>query len=194
MTAKCPEKAAAKAAGKTTYEGRPCSKGHGTLRAVSNGLCVECTRIKRRASYYRNPQQRAKAREDMRARRAANPSAVRAQQSRSKLQKAYGLTQEQYEALFAKQDGRCAICGDDVVSRFDESRPVWFGAGAPANNLARVDHCHLTKAVRGLLCSNCNIGLGKFRDNEKILLKAIGYLRASATQHAQPVATREVAR
>ena len=194
MTAKCPEKAAAKAAGKTTYEGRPCSKGHGTLRVVATGGCAECARQTRRAAYYRNPQQRVSAREAMRKLREADPVGVRMRQNASRTLKLYGLTRAQYEALFAQQNGCCAICGIRVISRFDGSVPTWRGRGAPKNNVARIDHCHLTNVVRGLLCSNCNILLGKAKDSIKILLSAVGYLRASATQQAQPTATREVAR
>lgn len=71
-----------------------------------------------------------------------------------------GLTLAEYEAMLAKQRGGCAICGQ---------RDQWF-------NLA-VDHCHSTKRIRGLLCSQCNRGLGLFRDNPDFLEKAAGYLR-----------------
>jgi hypothetical protein len=39
-----------------------------------------------------------------------------------------------------------------------------------------IDHCHATKAVRGLLCRACNSGLGHFRDNPALLLTATLYL------------------
>jgi hypothetical protein len=40
-----------------------------------------------------------------------------------------------------------------------------------------IDHDHVTKQFRGLLCQNCNMGLGQFKDSEGLLLKAIEYLR-----------------
>ena len=39
-----------------------------------------------------------------------------------------------------------------------------------------IDHCHKTDKFRGLLCSNCNTGLGMFKDNIDFMLNAIKYL------------------
>jgi len=39
-----------------------------------------------------------------------------------------------------------------------------------------IDHCHITGVIRGLLCDDCNIGLGKFKDNPTLLEKAKEYL------------------
>ena len=55
----------------------------------------------------------------------------------------------------------CVICGD------------------PAQNLA-VDHCHETNKVRGMLCSSCNLGLGKFKDDPQLLEFARIYLLANS--------------
>lgn len=71
----------------------------------------------------------------------------------------YGITLEQYEQLEKKQKGVCAICGNKNQ-----------------NKKLDVDHCHKTGKVRGLLCSNCNNGLGKFKDDKTLLNKAIKYL------------------
>jgi predicted nucleic acid-binding Zn ribbon protein len=77
---------------------------------------------------------------------------------------AYGLTVEALAALFTSQDGRCAICGTDE----------WGPKGS------QVDHCHDTGAVRGVLCTNCNNGLGRFRDDPALLRAAADYLERHA--------------
>lgn len=172
-------RASAKAAGAKTYDGVPCPKGHGTLRATRNCQCVQC--------------ERDFAREAMRAKRKANPHLARFIQSTARLKQQYGLWALDYEVLLDRQGTKCPICKCDLLSRFNPGLPLATGTGRTANNVARVDHCHSTNVVQGLLCSNCNIGLGKFQDNQQILLNAVGYLRASATQQAQPVAGRESA-
>ena len=73
----------------------------------------------------------------------------------------YGITIEEYEILLAEQNGCCAICL--VVTGSDGKR-------------LSVDHNHETGEVRGLLCDNCNTGLGMFKDNPSLLAKAINYL------------------
>lgn len=91
-----------------------------------------------------------------------------------KLWERYGITAEQYLALFELQNGECAIC----------LRPV-----APFTRNAHVDHDHSCctgkniitcgKCIRGILCGPCNAGLGMFSDNVTSLKKAINYLEKS---------------
>lgn len=69
----------------------------------------------------------------------------------------YGLTVEEGQALIEKANGSCMICGK------------------PHKSL-NVDHCHETGKVRGMLCSNCNTGIGLFKDNTGLLQAAIDYL------------------
>lgn len=80
---------------------------------------------------------------------------------KSDLMKSFGINADQYEAMLKEQNGVCAICKKpDICDR----------------DLA-VDHCHDTKRVRGLLCTNCNMALGKFQDDLQNLLNAIEYLK-----------------
>ena len=84
------------------------------------------------------------------------------------LRKRYGIGVEEYKELFEKQNGNCAICGKHSSNVFTKGK---------AGFELCVDHCHETGKVRGLLCENCNTGLGKLQDNVEILRKAIDYLK-----------------
>lgn len=79
---------------------------------------------------------------------------------RENLKKRYGITLQEYDNMLAAQDGVCAICGKECRK----------------NMFLSVDHDHETGAIRGLLCDDCNNGLGKFFDDVSLLQKAIDYL------------------
>lgn len=72
----------------------------------------------------------------------------------------YGLAEGQYAEMLEAQGGVCAICK---------------GTNSNGKRLA-VDHCHDTGEVRGLLCNNCNGGLGFFGDDAERIRKAVAYL------------------
>lgn len=82
--------------------------------------------------------------------------------------KAYGISREEYKKLFEAQGGRCKCCGKAYQGT--ESHPDLV-----------VDHDHATGAVRGLLCPDCNKGLGSFKDSKEALLGALAYLGESAS-------------
>jgi hypothetical protein len=73
----------------------------------------------------------------------------------------FGITLADYDAMLERQGGGCAICG---CRRSKNGKRL------------AVDHCHVTGDVRGLLCDNCNRGLGYFGDNSERLTKAAEYL------------------
>lgn len=77
---------------------------------------------------------------------------------RALLLKKYGMSVADYNAMLDKQFWLCAICGRCP------KRPLF------------VDHDHKTGSVRGLLCSDCNLGLGAFKDSQSNLSDAIDYL------------------
>jgi len=72
--------------------------------------------------------------------------------------KRYGLSLEQFNAMYARQGGVCGICE------------------RPFDRAPCIDHCHATDTVRGLLCTKCNIGLGNFNDDPIFLRNAARYL------------------
>ena len=82
----------------------------------------------------------------------------------------FGLTPEEYGKMLLAQGNKCAICGnEETATRLDKTKSL------------AVDHDHKTGKVRGLLCCECNQGLGKFRDSREMLLSAARYLE----QHAE---------
>lgn len=74
----------------------------------------------------------------------------------------YGITPEEY---VERRKASCAICG-----RFDANEEGKRGQGM------HVDHDHDTGELRGTLCPTCNRGLGSFKDDPKLLVKAAAYL------------------
>lgn len=87
----------------------------------------------------------------------------RKHQLERRLRRKYGLTLADYEEMLAGQGGVCAICGtDDPGGR---------------HGRFNIDHDHASGEVRGLLCTSCNHGLGKFQDSPDLLEEAAAYLR-----------------
>jgi hypothetical protein len=76
------------------------------------------------------------------------------------LQRRYGITLKEKVKMFENQGKCCAICG-----QYSETHRSFH-----------VDHCHSTMEIRGILCNNCNAGLGMFNDNPDTLDKALEYL------------------
>ena len=81
------------------------------------------------------------------------------------LKRNYGITLEDYNRMFEEQGGKCAICSAEDTG------------GKHKDAAFHVDHCHDTGKVRGLLCNQCNLALGKFKDSKKLLQKALDYLK-----------------
>ena len=78
---------------------------------------------------------------------------------RARRHETYGLTHDELATLLDQHDV-CAIC-----------ETADWGKKGP-----QVDHCHATGRVRGILCTSCNNGLGRFGDDPKRLRKAAEYL------------------
>lgn len=77
----------------------------------------------------------------------------------------YNLTKEVYDVIFKKQSGCCAICKKPQSEL--TGRIKYLG----------IDHNHETGKVRGLLCDVCNRGIGYFKDDLKLIIKALNYLK-----------------
>lgn len=73
----------------------------------------------------------------------------------------YGISEEKFNYLLMLQGKRCKVC-QEILN---------------GDRYEHIDHNHLTKQVRGILCHNCNVGLGHFKDRVDLLERAIKYLR-----------------
>ncbi len=177
------------------YKGDKCLKGHTGIRYTNNGNCVEC----KREEYIPTGRKRGKEadpnkelarkngeiyfysgkpckRGHLAKRRMQSGSCYECDRLCYKLkEKDYGLrskyniTLEEYNKMFWEQNGKCAIC-DNEESIID-----------PKTNKAKklsVDHCHETGRIRGLLCGNCNRGIGLLNHNVKLIKKAALYCEA----------------
>lgn len=71
------------------------------------------------------------------------------------------MSDDKYKKTLASQNNKCAICRTDAQE---------FKKGL------NVDHDYKTNKIRGLLCTNCNMGLGHFKDTIDNLIQAIAYL------------------
>lgn len=113
--------------------------------------CVDCTARKHdRDILYRinNKEKRDKWQKDYYKR---NYNRIRVRR--------YEITFTEYKDLLETQKGLCKICQSSNNGK-----------------TLHIDHDHVTGKVRGLLCNQCNVGLGSFRDNPELLQGAIEYL------------------
>ena len=83
----------------------------------------------------------------------------------------YGITLEQRDKMLDEQGGLCAICSEELSVK------------VKAKNKACVDHCHESNTIRGILCYQCNVGLGSFKDNIELFERAIKYLEEKETAY-----------
>lgn len=151
------------------------------VKVKRNPKCKICVRDAARIA--RQIQQEKKERERI----EASLSILHQERIRQKARKQYnshllshfGKSIEEYDAMLKEQQGRCAIC-KTLVDRIDERLVV--------------DHSHVTGVVRGLLCFNCNVGLGWFRDNMTSLSNAIEYLKSYGTWEDQDYINEMVSR
>lgn len=117
--------------------------------------CRDC-RIAYQRAWYAVPENRAK--------RVAAIRAMPVEVKRNyHLKRFYGITLDEYNALFEAQGGLCAGCNS-------------AGSEGKRKGLF-VDHDHETGAIRGLLCNNCNAALGLLGDKAETIARLMEYLR-----------------
>lgn len=82
----------------------------------------------------------------------------------------FKMSADDYYSMLEKQNGLCAICKKPETQLKKKYNKV---------KMLSVDHCHSTGKIRGLLCHQCNAGLGSFKDSVTYLASAIDYIKAS---------------
>ena len=107
--------------------------------------------------------QQIKQTEYQKAKRAADPEGEAKKQREAQIKYKYGITPDQYEEIFESQDYKCAICGTEECA---------------SGKSFSIDHDHKTGEVRGILCMDCNVSLGKLKDDPELFRKAAEYLES----------------
>lgn len=157
--------------------------------------CKECEAQRRKAYYQLNKaelyekqkerqqdnspagkERRRRRKERERTAHRNNPQKKEEQRLKIKskdLHKKYKITHLQYQERLDAQGQRCTICMVDL----DLGRDT------------HVDHDHTTGEIRGILCKNCNTGLGQFKDSPELLRRAALYLESVDSSLETPFKT-----
>lgn len=144
------------------------SEGCGTTKTYQAGCrCVACRAANADHTRTYRAAHRTEVNNYERARRAdiraQDPQAAR-YADRVRTLRPYGLSPEQWDAMFEAQGRCCAIClTDDSGGRWHTDHDGTIGK----------------KAVRGILCVRCNIGIGQFKHDPERLRWAVRYLQAN---------------
>lgn len=120
---------------------------------------IEASRAAERARYAADPRRRETAVESRKRRDAADPVAADLRYANKRMLEKYGRTLADYDRVLAEQNGCCAACNQpprDVLPTGKIRRLAW-------------DHDHLCcpgintcgECVRGLICTACNLIIGK---------------------------------
>ena len=136
------------------------------------GAGTVTTKARWRQRVEEDPDFRVREKARRRAYYDANKEELRERRQFEYLQRRYGLTRTDYEALLAAQGGVCPLCGKR------------------SEKTLCVDHCHRTGTIRGLLCRQCNFALGCFTDSQAAMIAAIAYLGGSKDERAGAAAQR----
>lgn len=76
----------------------------------------------------------------------------------------YDISFIEVEQMLIEQENCCKICNRSISLEFKRRE-------------SHLDHCHETGKIRGVLCQQCNTGLGSFRDNPTFLIAAARYIK-----------------
>jgi Recombination endonuclease VII/HNH endonuclease len=149
------------------------------LIRFQNGNQLDCRIDNLREGFYVNTKYDFRTKEGRAAYQVEYRGTKRGEFVAKERERKFGVTMAQYCEMLLAQEGKCAIC----------RQPETEIRNGRVKTLA-VDHCHETGTVRGLLCVQCNTGIGKFKDDRNRLLAAIKYLdKHSGREAAKPALT-----
>jgi hypothetical protein len=130
---------------------------------------------RRRERYAQEPGISRAEKSRRRAYEQANKEELSARRQLGHLERRYGISRTDYQVLLAAQGGVCPVCGKR------------------SKKTLCVDHCHATGTVRGLLCRQCNFGLGCLGDDQAAMIAALAYLGGGDGDCAGSAAQRALA-
>lgn len=144
---------------------RTCLRGHDSQRYVSNSACVECVSIALRKPHEIGPAEK----EYRKQWRSKNPDKVKEYNRKRtenwiKRQNRYKIPVQDLKDMYARQEGKCATCLQEL------------------NNKFHVDHCHTKGTVRGMLCRGCNVALGFVKENPIALRGLADYIERTRAE------------
>ncbi len=133
-------------------------------------ICTKCRKQKWNSSFSKqknNSDGLASRCKDCSKEQSARNHQNNPQQNRiNNLKSKFKITVEEYELMLKSQNDVCKICKQPETKK-DRNSNI---------QLLSVDRNHLTVKIRGLLCDNCNVMLGRAKDDIEILKQAIKYL------------------
>ena len=160
---------------KRNYERRKSSKSQKINKALNGDVlgrvCSKCNTYKDKQFFGVQNHKKNKTGVSSRCKQCmAVDRKIRTESGKARdawLKTTYGITQDIYDIMLEKQQGVCSICKGTVPNNFTANK-----------NLLVVDHCHTTGKVRSLLCSTCNVAVGRFETsyNEDSVKRFFSYL------------------
>jgi hypothetical protein len=133
-------------------------------------VCIKCNLEKPKTEFYKDKRSKdglksrcgSCCKEATKNWRKRNTQHLKEFDKKANLKK-YNISQDEWDNLFVRQNGKCAIC--------------YTASPGGKHGTFHIDHDHTTGAVRGLLCSTCNTGIGMLQDSIDVLNSAVSYLK-----------------
>jgi len=137
--------------------------------------CKDC----RKSAWAKDPEAQKRSSDLATRWRLYNPGSSRTIARRHHLRDTYGISLDDFLNEHSKRSGLCDICKMQCRSGPDHPSSMKCDLS--------VDHCHGTNAFRGLLCRQCNAGIGFFKDRDELVSAAVLYLKRHGIQTVKDI-------